>query len=81
MSATILHFPNQALRGTIHVMPHQHGGFEVGQESASGNSWGSFEGPFDTIEIATAAAHALNILQYGGVCEISVFDEPMDGAA
>lgn len=82
MSTTILQFPvRRETRGTIHVMPHQHGGFEIGHESESGDSWGSFEGPFATVEIATAAAHALNLRQYGGVCEVSIYDEEIGGAA
>lgn len=73
MSATILQFRSPVeTRGTIHVMPYRLGGFEIGHESESGNSWGSFEGPYDTVELATAAAHALNLRQYGGVCEVAI---------
>jgi hypothetical protein len=81
MSATILQFrPRPQSVGTIHVMPYRLGGFEIGHESASGGSWGSFEGPYDTVELATAAAHALNLRQYGGTCEVAIC-ELLGGAA
>ncbi|MBD3761472.1 hypothetical protein [Rhizorhabdus sp.] len=81
MSATILPFPRPSHHGVVHVMPMDGGGFEIGHESSSGNSWGSFEGPFDTVELATAAAHALNIRQYGGACEVAIWADVLGGAA
>lgn len=61
-------------RGTVHVMGDRAAGFEIGQESASGNSWGSFAGPFATGQEAIAAAYALNRDQYGGECSVFVCD-------
>lgn len=59
-------------RGCVHVMQHAGGGFEVGHESASGNSWGSFSGPYARGQDAIAAAYALNRDTYGGVCEVYI---------
>lgn len=58
-------------QGTIHVWQMEKGGYEIGQESESGNSWGSFD-QFDTAQEAVAAAYRLNKEQYGGVCEIYI---------
>lgn len=46
-------------RGTIHVWaPDEEGGFLIGQESASGNSWGYFD-TFPTAHEAIDAAYRL----------------------
>lgn len=71
MTASIIGFRPRQTHGTIHVFPCD-GGFEIAQESASGSSWGSFEGPYPDRPTAVAAAHALNLRQYGGVCAISI---------
>lgn len=55
--------------GTIHVWACPEGGFEIGHESSSGNSWGSFE-MFDTAESAVTGAHRLNRVQYEGLAEV-----------
>ena len=43
----ILAFPRNpspaSSRGTVHVFPAHGGGYEIGHESASGNSWGQFD--------------------------------------
>lgn len=66
--------PTNQNRGTVHVMLAEHGGLEIGQESASGNSWGSFE-TFSTAAEAINGAHQLNRQQYGGICEVSIHPE------
>jgi hypothetical protein len=58
--------------GIVHVLPLDGGGFEVAHESASGNSWGNFTGPFARAEEAVAAANALNRATYAGACEVHV---------
>ena len=55
--------------GTIHVWARPEGDFEIGHESSSGNSWGSFE-LFDTAQAAVAGAHRLNRVQYEGKAEV-----------
>ena len=55
--------------GTIHVWACPEGGFEIGHESSSGNSWGSFE-LFDTAHEAVAGAHRLSRVQYKGRAEV-----------
>ena len=55
--------------GSIHVWACPEGGFEIGHESSSGNSWGSFE-LFDTAEAAVVGAHRLNRIQYEGKAEV-----------
>lgn len=72
----IIPFPTarRERRGTIHVMTGGAEGFEIGHESASGDSWGSFE-TFGTAQEAIAAAHALNRETYEGVCDVFVCDE------
>ena len=55
--------------GTIHVWARPEGDFEIGHESSSGNSWGSFE-EFATAEEAVAGAHRLNRVQYEGRAEV-----------
>ncbi len=74
MTARILFMPNRRRDhcGTVHVMGERGTGFEIGHESASGNSWGSFDGPFSTAIEAIGAAHALNRDQYGGTCDVEV---------
>lgn len=76
MSARVLSFPSRRddHHGIVHVMGDQLVGFEIGHESASGNSWGSFSGPYSTGQEAIAAAYALNRDTYGSVCEVSVCD-------
>jgi hypothetical protein len=74
---TVLHFPRiiHPSRGVIHVMPSQHGGYEIAHESASGGSWGSFEGPFvDQID-AIQAARNLNRHQYESVCHVEIWPD------
>ena len=75
MSARILPFPlpHREGCGTVHVMPGNGGGFEIGHESASSNSWGSFS-TYDNAKDAIAAAHALNRDVYKGVCNVSICD-------
>lgn len=57
--------------GTVHVWKLPAGGYEIGQESSSGNSWGSFD-QFDTAQEAVAAAYRLNAEEYDGQCEVFV---------
>jgi hypothetical protein len=69
----IVPFPNRrGTRGTVVVMPHQDGGFEIGHESESGSSWGHFSGPYATCAEAAAAAHKLNREVLNGECVISI---------
>ena len=76
MSAHVvpLPLPPRPLNGTVHVMGDKSTGFEVGHESASGSSWGSFSGPYDRGQDAIAAALALNRDAYAGGCDISICD-------
>jgi len=55
--------------GTIHVWARPEGDFEIGHESSSGNSWGSFE-LFNTAQAAVAGAHRLNGVQYEGRADV-----------
>ena len=73
MSGVVLPFPLQSrpYAGTVCVMGDKATGFEVG-ESASGNSWGSFTGPFRRGQNAIAAAFALNRDVYFGGCDVSI---------
>ena len=73
-------FPRQHddRRGTVHVMPGNVGGFEIGHESASGNSWGNFS-TYDNAQEAIAAAYALNRDVYEGVCNVSICEAARDG--
>ena len=64
-----------ASRGTVHVMPSVHG-FEIGHESASGGSWGSFD-VFPDAQAAIVAAYQLNALQYGGACDVRICAEAL----
>ena len=60
-------------RGTIHVMAGEHGGFEIGHESASGNSWGSFE-RFDNASEAVVGAYRLNRETYENGADVLLHD-------
>jgi hypothetical protein len=74
MMGAVLVFPRQArdFHGCVHVMPGEGGGFEIGHESSSGNSWGSFD-TFATAEAAVAGAYALNREQYEGRAEVVIW--------
>jgi hypothetical protein len=67
LMGSVVAFPpmQDAGNGTIHVWACPEGDFEIGHESRSGNSWGSFE-IHKTAEAAVAAAHRLNRQQYEG---------------
>ena len=60
--------------GTIHVLALEGGGFEVGHESASGDSWGDFSGPIEDAQDAIARAFALNRDDHGGLCAVAICD-------
>ncbi|NNG59778.1 hypothetical protein [Sphingomonas paucimobilis] len=77
----ILPFPHRRddRHGVIHVMGDRVSGFEIGHESASGNSWGSFSS-YATGEEAIAAAYALNRDTYEGVCDVFVCDAALQDA-
>ncbi|KQM98738.1 hypothetical protein [Sphingomonas sp. Leaf25] len=64
--------PACGYRGTVHVMPAEHGGFTVSHESENGNSWGEMLGPFDQAANAVGIAHRLNAVQYAGQCAVVV---------
>ena len=64
--------PANPYNGTICVMGDKATGFEVGHESASGNSWGSFSGPYERGQDAIAAAYALNRDVYLGGCDVQI---------
>jgi len=76
MSGVILRLPLPALpfRGTVCVMGDKATGFEVGHESSSGDSWGSFSGPYANGQDAIAAAYALNRDVYLGGCDVEICD-------
>lgn len=76
-SVNVVPFRRQT-RGTVHVMPHERGGYEVGHESSSGSSWGHFSGPYRTLAEAIEAAHALNRTVLNGECAVSISDA-LDG--
>jgi len=79
----IIAFPSAPTgeRGVIHVWRCRSGGYEIGQESASGNSWGSFE-TFDTAQAAIEGAYRLNRDLYSGVCEVFISPDVLgDGGA
>jgi hypothetical protein len=59
--------------GAVCCWPLDGGGFEIGHESSSGNSWGSFE-RFDSANEAVAAAWRLARDTYGG-CDLHVAPE------
>lgn len=66
----ILQFPRADTRGVIAVYQSDDG-FEIGHESESGGSWGSFSN-YATAAEAIAAAHVLNRDEYEGVCAVEV---------
>ena len=74
--ARIIPFPvdRRDAHGVVHVMGDSVDGFRISHESASGESWGSFLGPFRDGQKAIAAAYALNRDQYDGACDVSVCD-------
>jgi hypothetical protein len=76
MSARVIPFPlpSRPYNGTVRVMGDKITGFEVGHESYSGNSWGSFSGPYSTGQEAITAAYVLNRDVYYGGCDISICD-------
>lgn len=55
-------------RGCVHCWGKWGAGFEIGHESRSGESWGSFQ-RFDEPEVAVAAAYQLARVEYGG-CDV-----------
>lgn len=67
-----LPLPARPYNGTVCVMGDKHTGFQVGHESASGNSWGSFSGPYSRGQDAITAAYALNRDAYVGGCDVSI---------
>lgn len=71
---SIIPFPRtrKETRGCVHVMGDTETGFEIGHESESGGSWGSFSGPYKTGQEAIAAAYALNRDQYAGISEVYI---------
>lgn len=72
--------PHDDDRGTVHVMGDTVSGFEVAHESASGNSWGMFSGPYRSGEEAITIAYALNRDQYRGGCNVFVCDAAVQDA-
>ncbi len=63
----VIPFPGSTISGGIvHVYAFGNG-YEIGHESASGDSWGGFE-QFDCAQTAVAAAYRLNRDVYGGGC-------------
>lgn len=74
MSGVILPMPLPTLpyRGTVCVMGDKATGFQVGHESASGNSWGELSEPFAKGQDAIAAAFALNRDVYLGGCNVTI---------
>ncbi|MEG3124421.1 hypothetical protein [Sphingomonas sp. GB1N7] len=71
--------PHDDSRGTVHVMPGNTGGFEIGHESASGGSWGSFS-TYPNAQEAITAAYALNRDVYQGTCNVSICDAALNSA-
>lgn len=67
-----LPLPARPYGGTVCVMGDKRSGFEVAHESASGDSWGSFSGPYDRGQDAITAAFALNRDTYFGGCDVSI---------
>jgi hypothetical protein len=74
MSGVVLPFPlpPRPYTGTVHVMGDAVARYEVAHESSSGNSWGSFTGPFRHGQDAIAAAFALNRDVYSGGCDVAI---------
>ena len=81
MSARIMsmRLPHREGCGTVHVMPGNVVGFEIGHENASGNSWGNFS-TYDDAQAAITAAYALNRDVYHGTCNVSICDAAQAGA-
>lgn len=81
MSASITplrrHLPRLPFCGTVVVMGGKETGFQVGHESSSGNSWGSFSGPYVNGVDAIAAAFALNRDTYEGGCDVEICAEAL----
>lgn len=71
MGDVIRLFPQRHCRGTIHVFHLEDGSFEIGHESASGDSWGHFQ-TFASLSEAVEAAHRLSAAEMGGECEVYV---------
>ncbi|MDB5583381.1 MAG: hypothetical protein JWR80_8557 [Bradyrhizobium sp.] len=69
----LLAFPGNYSRngGTVHVLPREHGGYEIAHESASGNSWGHFEN-FEDPQEAVAAGYRLNRDVLESSCEVFI---------
>ena len=78
MSVIPFPLPQRPFNGTVHVMGDKLTGFEVGQESASGNSWGSFSGPYERGQDAITAAFALNRDHYRGGCDVRICDAALE---
>lgn len=74
-----LPLPIDDRHGIVHVMESEHGGFEIGHESSSGNSWGNFRGPYADAQEAIAAAYVLNRDEYAGRCAVSICDAALVG--
>ncbi len=72
----IIPFPTnrEHRHGIVHVMGDRVNGFGVSHESASGDSWGEFLGPFRDGQEAIATAYALNRDRYGGACDVHICD-------
>jgi hypothetical protein len=64
--------PVRPYNGTVCVMGTKATGFQVGHESASGNSWGNFSGPFANGVDAITTAFALNRDEYNGGCDVQI---------
>lgn len=74
MSAVVIPFPlaqREASGGVVHVWAREEGGFEIGHESRSGDSWGFFA-EYPTPGEAVERAHTLNQDELGGSCEVFV---------
>lgn len=78
MTVIPLPVPDDPRRSTIHVMGDRVEGFSVSHESASGSSWGAFNGPFRTGQEAIVFAYAMNRDDYGGDCNVYVCDAAME---
>ncbi len=69
----VIPFPSSARNhGIVHVMPCEDGGYEVGHESTSGDSWGNFHS-FASAAKAVAFGSELNQRDYGGQCEVYIW--------
>lgn len=72
----LLPFPHDRSRsdrltnGRVHCWPTPEGGFEIGHEARSGDSWGSFE-QFDDAQTAVVAAYSL-ACRYGSGCDVHI---------